>query len=363
MGSAIHLEYIRMVAEANPVGGGEEVVAFHRSLFLHHHGAEMERCQEQRRIREERLTHLAVRLRQTQERLAQEEKLVPVLEEGRPDTEPTAPWNLWDRAMFVVGVLAVLGLLVFGVFNISFNLLESGIATFTEHPLRAYLWAALLPVGALAVKVGWDFLESRRARSIYVWTCLATGVLAVFAWVAAYASVYPSLSQTAEDQIASLRLHEPVEGTVAPGVKRVDMVLVAAQAVAEICLSAALGMYLTQLYARHRPVRLARNPTFMQLEAEQRQLESGVAEERLALAAARGDSARLENQLSVFITYARSLFDKETALRRDRGQQKRELLEEIASEFRARLDAVGRDGDVPRNGDVNGVSPLTEGAR
>lgn len=63
--------------------------------------------------------------------------------------------------------LAVISLLVFGVFNVSFNLLESGIVTFTEHPVRAYLWAALLPVGALGVKVGrfWNlFLKVQGAR-------------------------------------------------------------------------------------------------------------------------------------------------------------------------------------------------------
>lgn len=40
----------------------------------------------------------------------------------------------------------------------------------------AYLWAALLPVGALAVKVGWDVLASARLRTLYLWACLGIGL-------------------------------------------------------------------------------------------------------------------------------------------------------------------------------------------
>ena len=93
--------------------------------------------------------------------------------------------------MFAAALLGIASLIVFGVLNISFNLLESGLVTFMENPVRAYFWTALLPVGALGVKVGWDFLQNRRIRDMYLWACLALGVGGVLVWVAAYASIYP----------------------------------------------------------------------------------------------------------------------------------------------------------------------------
>ncbi len=353
--SAINLEYVRNLAQDGGEDGLEAVAAFHRSLFLHQHGRELERFRQQRRLSEDRLQDLEQRLQDTRRRLTGENPHVPVVEEGTPDTQPNAPWNNWDRTMFWVAAVAVVSLLVFGVFNISFNLLESGIITFTEHPVRAYLWAALLPVGALAVKVGWDFLQSPRKRDAYLWTCLGLGVLAVLVWVAAYASVYPSLSMTTEERIANLSIASVGSSSAltSGGVKRIDMIIVAAQALAEICLSAALGMYMTQLYARHRPVRLAVNPTFRQLDQERRALEEGIAKERMNLADATGGEGRLEHQLSAFVAYAKSLFQKEAALKRDRGHQKRQLLDQITEQLKSRLAAADDDDSHQGNGDTN----------
>lgn len=362
--SAIHLEFIRAVAESEGGDGSEQVEAFHRALFLQQHGRDLERCQQQRRICEDRLVGLEARLRSTLARLAGEEKLMPTTtEDGRDDLQPAAPWNLWDRVMFALAGVAVFCLILFGIFNVSFNLLESGIITFSEHPIRAYLWSALLPVGALAVKVGWDFLSGTRARTRYLWTCLALGVAAVFVWVAAYASVYPTLSKTTSDYLGSLSVFDgsagnspsaPANSWSLGGAKRVDMMLVGAQAMAEIFLSAVLGMYMTQLYTKHRPVRLARNPAFMQFDEERARLEQEVAGERLALADAKGEEGRLEHQLTAFIAYARSLFQRELALRRDRNHQKRLVLDEIAEQFKRRLAAVDSHGSGHGNGSGNG---------
>ncbi len=376
IGSAIHLEFIRAVIDSGSPSGAEEVEAFHRALFLHQNAKDLERFQQEKRLREDRLAGLEDRLQRTLNRLSTEEKLLPALEDGRPDTHPTAPWNLWDRAMFVLCTAAIACLLVFGIFNVSFNLLESGIITFSEHPLRAYFWAALLPVGALAVKVGWDVLRSGRKRDFYLWSCLGIGVAAVMVWVASYASIYPMLSKTAEDDIARLSVFDdPAGGTdylsqlTSGGVKRIDMILVAAQAMAEICLSAALGIYLTQIYARHRPVRLARNPAFHQFDEERAILEAHIARERLAFAEARGSEARLENQLAVYLAYARSLFQRESSLRRDPSHQKRLLIEEIAERLRTGLEEVeartaGRNGGNGDNGDrIEALTPAREGSR
>src|SRR5207248_1677463 len=97
------------------------------------------------------------RLQDTRLRLSERAKLVPVRVDGHEDTQPSSPWNGWDLAMFAVSSLGIVALVTFGVLNISFNLLESGLITFRENPLRTYFWTALLPVGALAVKIGWDF--------------------------------------------------------------------------------------------------------------------------------------------------------------------------------------------------------------
>ena len=360
--SAINLEFVRNVAESANGDGLAEVESFHRSLFLHQHGRDLEQFRQQRIMSESRLADLETRLLTARQRLVGEEPLLPVMEGGAPDTRPTAPWNLWDQTMFWIAAVGIACLLVFGVLNISFNLLESGIVTFTEHPVRAYLWAALLPVGALAVKIGWDFLESSRRQGIYLWTCLGIGMVAVLVWVAAYASVYPALSLTTEERIAHLSVRDEGGSTggspsFAPGgAKQIDMLIVAAQAIAEICLSAALGIYMTRLYAKHRPVRLARNPAFTQHDEERRLLEESIARERLSLADAKGNEDRLEHQLNAFVAYAKSLFQKEATQRRDRGHQKRQLLDQITEQLRSRLADADRDGGSEQNGDLNRLS-------
>jgi hypothetical protein len=301
---AVHLEFIQNQLE-NTNGSGEEIEAYHRSLFLHHHAIEWEKHRQDARIHEVRLCFLEGRLKQAQLGLSERQKFVAVSVDGREDASPTQPWNGWDLLMFILSVLGVVALIGFGVFNISFNLLESGFVTFQQNPMRSYLWAALLPVGALAIKVGWDFLQERRQRAIYFWTCLTFGVLGVTVWAGAYACVYPTLSKGIDEQIAALTVFD---GPTRPagsstrlnfaGAKWVDVITVAGQATAEIFLSAVLGMYLTSLYARHRPVRLAYDPTFAQLDQERRDLEGSVARERAALGQANGHILRLENLLS-----------------------------------------------------------------
>jgi hypothetical protein len=111
---------------------------------------------------------------------------------------------------------------------------------------------------------------------------------------------------------------------------------------------------MTQLYSRHRPVRLAVNPTFNELDRERSALEERVSTERLNLADAIGNTQRLENQLEAFVAYAKSLFQKEAALRRDRGHQKRQLLDQITEQLRSRLAAADDEEKTEReegNGD------------
>jgi hypothetical protein len=352
----IHLEFIQNRAEAGDGDGVESVEVYHRALFLNRHAGDLERFQQQGKVHEDRVGYLEARLKDAHEKLSRWDTLAPVELNGEPDIRPTSPWNLWDRSMFVISLLGIAGLLVFGVLNVSFNLLESGLVTFVQSPVRAYFWAALLPVGALAVKVGWDFLQTPKRRERYLWTCLLAGIAGVLVWVAAYASVYPTLSRSTDEQIAALTVFDQGEngpafdGLTAAGAKRVDMIIVTAQAVAEIFLSAVLGMYMTMIYARHRPVRFAPNPGFAQLDEERRSLEDAVAQERAALAEARGGENQLKNQLSAFVAFARSMFEKEAALRRSESHQQRLLLDQISTQLRTQLEAVEghRSSGAPR---------------
>jgi hypothetical protein len=260
------MDYIQNLTMTQGEDGAKAVENYHQAMFLHEHGLELERFKQEEHIHKDRLLHLEQQLEGTRNRLSDVERLEPIENDGELDDQPTTPWNLWDRVMFALGALVILSMVVFGIMNISFNLLESGIVTFVEHPVRAYFWAALLPVGALAVKVGWDLLESDRSRANYVWATLGIGILSLLVWIGAYALVYPSLSKTTEEQIGSLTVFDsgatPSSDTTVTGVKTLDMINVIAQAISEICLSAVLGIYLTMIYQRHRPVRLAINPTF-----------------------------------------------------------------------------------------------------
>jgi hypothetical protein len=159
--------------------GIEQVEHYHRALFLHHHAVEWEKYRQQARTHEDLIAFLEDQLKATDLGISSRTKLVPVTVDGQEDTKPTSPWNAWDLLMFVICSLGIVCLITFGIWNILFNLLESGLITFRENPIRSYLWAALLPVGALAVKIGWDFLQDRKRRDAYLWTCLLLGMLGV----------------------------------------------------------------------------------------------------------------------------------------------------------------------------------------
>lgn len=343
----VHLEFIQNQLENSSSSAGEEIEQYHRALFLHHNAVEWEKYRQQAKTCEERLAFLETELKKTELDLGEQTKLVPVVVDGQEDVKPTSPWNAWDVSMFVVCSLGILGLMTFGVLNISFNLLESGFVTFRESPFRSYLWAALLPVGALAVKIGWDFLEDRRRRNRYLWSCLMIGMLGVLVWVGAYAAVYPTLSKGINEQIASLTVFDTASpGSAAAtglnfaGAKWIDVITVAGQAVAEIFLSAVLGMYLTNLYARHRRVRLAYDPAFIQLELERRNLNETIARERLNLAEANGNVVRLENQLTALIAYGKSLFHREAAKRQDQNEKRQVILDQLSENLRHHLESI-----------------------
>src|SRR5215467_13670936 len=205
--------------------------------FIHHHSVDWERSRQRVKTHEERLSFLESRLKQTQLGLGERAKFVSVKLDGRDDIEPTSPWNNWDLTMFVVCALGIICLITFGILNISFNLLESGLITFRENPLRSYLWAALLPVGALAVKIGWDSVHNARLRDAYLWICLGLGMIGVLVWVGAYACVYPTLSKGISEHIASLTVfdHGSSAGGASTlnfaGAKWIDVITVAGQAI------------------------------------------------------------------------------------------------------------------------------------
>lgn len=343
---AVHLEFIQNHLENPASTAPEEIEHYHRALFLHQHAVEWEKHRQVAKTHEEQLSFLQEQLKKVDSRIADRHKLVPVTVNGEEDVKPSAPWNAWDLLMFAASSLGVICLITFGVWNISFNLLESGLVTFRENPLRSYLWAALLPVGALAVKIGWDFLQDRRRRDLYLWSCLSLGMLGVLVWVSAYACVYPTLSKGVSEQIASLTVFDngparsPGTGLNFAGAKWIDVVTVGGQAVAEIFLSAVLGMYLTNLYARHRPVRLAEDPAFAQLTHERRDLERRIAVERLSFGEATGHLIRLDNQLAALVSYGKSMFQREASRRQDESQKRQIILDQLSDHLRTHLESV-----------------------
>jgi hypothetical protein len=363
----VHLEFIQNQLEnpgASPAAAAE-IEQYHRAIFMHHHATEWEHARQKARTHEQRLAFLENRLRETESSLSKRPGLVPVFVDGREDSAPSSPWNGWDIGMFAICCLGVICLIGFGVSNISFNLLESGFVTFRENPVRAYLWTALLPVGALAIKVGWDSVQDKRTREFYLWFCLAAGVLGVLVWVGAYASVYPTLSKGINEQIASLTVFDsPSNPATAPrgvnfaGAKWIDVITVGGQAVAEIFLSAVLGMYMTTLYARHRPVKLARDPATAQLDQERSRIEEQISRERHGLGEANGNITKLENQLAALLAYGKSLFHREAARRQDQTQKRQVILEQLSDHVRTHLDSVAPENHLEG---ANGGAPAYRG--
>src|SRR5947207_13588704 len=107
---AVHLEFIQNQAGLAEAESVEEIEAYHRALFLHHHASELEKYEQQTRVHQDRLAHLETRLQETTARLSGLNALVPVDLDGQADVKPSTPWNLWDRAMFVTALLGIAGL-------------------------------------------------------------------------------------------------------------------------------------------------------------------------------------------------------------------------------------------------------------
>jgi hypothetical protein len=202
------------------------------------------------------------------------------------------------------------------------------------------------------VKLGWDLLQGKKQRDTYLWICLIAGMLGVFVWVGAYACVYPTLSKGVDEHIAALTVFDnqgtggASNGLNFAGAKWIDVITVSGQAIAEIFLSAVMGMYLTGLYARHRPVRLAQDPAFVQLSEEREELEAKIARERLGLGEATGHLVRLENELSALIAYGKSMFLRESARRQDQSQKKQVILDHLSDHLRSHIETsnAGRLG-------------------
>src|SRR6516165_3925401 len=95
---AVHLEFIQNQLD-NGSASSEEIEKYHRALFLHHHAIEWEKHRQQSKIHEDRLCFLESRLKENQLELSERQKLVPIHLDGQEDTQPTVPWNVWDRFM------------------------------------------------------------------------------------------------------------------------------------------------------------------------------------------------------------------------------------------------------------------------
>ncbi|HTL17355.1 MAG TPA: hypothetical protein VL793_08965, partial [Patescibacteria group bacterium] len=91
---AVHLEFIQNQLD-NAAASGEEIEAYHRSLFLHHHAIEWEKHRQDAKVHEERLSFLEGKLKETQLALSERQKFVPVTVDGREDVVPSQPWNGW----------------------------------------------------------------------------------------------------------------------------------------------------------------------------------------------------------------------------------------------------------------------------
>jgi hypothetical protein len=172
-------------------------------------------------------------------------------------------------------------------------------------------------------------------------------MVGVLVWVGAYACVYPTLSKGISEHIGSLSVFDNGTSAASPGfglnfagAKWIDVITVAGQAIAEIFLSAVMGMYLTSLYARHRPVRLAHDPAFAQLSHERQNLEQSIARERLQLGEAAGNLVRLENQLTALIAYGKSMFHRESARRQDQTEKRQVILDELSDHLRNHLETA-----------------------
>src|SRR5579859_5940995 len=94
---AVHLEFIQNQLENNGPLNVEEVEKYHRAVFLHHHAIEWEKHRQQARTHQDALAFLEGRLKDTELRLSERAKLVPARVDGQEDSQPTSPWNGWDR--------------------------------------------------------------------------------------------------------------------------------------------------------------------------------------------------------------------------------------------------------------------------
>ena len=64
--------------------------------------------------------------------------------------------------------------------------------------------------------------------------------------------------------------------------------------------------------------------------------------------AARGREKQYENQLSALATYAKSIYQKELAVRKEQSSQKEAVLDRITQHVRSQLEAISSGDYQPR---------------
>ena len=78
----------------------------------------------------------------------------------------------------------------------------------------------------------------------------------------------------------------------------------------------------------------------MRPDQERQDLENAVANERRLIADAVGREKKMESQLKVFLSYSKTLYEKELVTRQHHSHRKHQILTQIAADLKSRLEEV-----------------------
>jgi hypothetical protein len=156
------------------------------------------------------------------------------------------PWTTFDLIKAVFFALFSLVSLAIGVNTLATYLIGSGFIVFLENPYLAYLFASVNIGITGLLKIGHAWQKDGAAKRKYVLCLLLVGLSFGVIWLITFSSIFPNIGNEDVEKIIK-GLSEESSGYS----HLMEGLFVLSQLIAEICISAAMWIYLEDLFLKH----------------------------------------------------------------------------------------------------------------
>jgi hypothetical protein len=168
------------------------------------------------------------------------------------------PWSVLDRFTQITFSIFSFALLGIGINTLATYLMGSGYIVFLEKPVLAYILSAVNIGVAVILKIGSAWCNNDSSKRRYFLCLWVAGLLSGLTWLGSFSILFPNIGiEGIEGIIAGLSS----ETSAFKGA--LERIFVASQLVAEVCIAAALWIYLERLSLKHGPLfTVEKNPVY-----------------------------------------------------------------------------------------------------